>query len=131
MEIREQELLSKESLPYVFKYCGIKDVPGAINETIASWIGGYTIEQILDACNICFARLSTFNAKYIDGVLRKKYIRYDDSASASGQHIPINADIKKSFIEYCEKNNINPVEKLEEFMDQYSKGAEILYTNKF
>lgn len=127
--INENELLSKENLKYLLQRWGVNELPVTVNDALENWIGNYTIKEILEATNICFSRLKKINVKYIDGVLQNKYKR-NTVNNINGDAIPVNVDIRKRFIKYCKENNINPVEKLEEFMDQYSKGAEILYTNK-
>lgn len=122
--MNEKEVLSTENLQCLFKYWGINEIPYTVNHTIENWIGNYTIKEILDASNICFSRLKRIDTKYIDGVLLAKYKR-NRVDNINGDSILINIDVKKRFIKYCKENNINPVEKLEEFMDQYSKGSEM------
>lgn len=132
MEVNKNELLSKDNLIHVFRMWKVEEVPETINRTINNWIGCYTIGEIAEASSICISRLNRIEVKYIDGILLHKFNRKGRINNiVKGPSIPLDEQVTKTFIKYCKENNVNPVLKLEEFMSEYSKGAEILYTNKF
>ena len=132
MEVNKNELLSKDNLIHVFRMWKVEEVPETINPIINKWIGCYSIGEIAEASSMCINRINRIEVHYINGVLQNKYNRKGRiNNMVKGTSIPLDEQVTKIFIKYCKENNVNPVLKLEEFMSEYSKGAEILYTNKF